>query len=611
MLSLLPLLASAVLSWAPLTLPAAAQSAAAVAYAPTLASCPPGTSLVREAGATNQTLSAAESAYVSARQSDVLPAAWRAYLASVLSSTHGLLDLPPYVFDILSGARGAGAYPTFGIATSGGGYRAAIFGAGVLNALDGRNATSVRAGTGGLLQAATYLAGLSGGGWLVTSLSQADFPTLRDLIFRPADACVDEFGGWLAQINLLEPSANSSITEEYYVELVEELVGKAKAGYPVTITDVWARAISRHFVNGTNAADSFNSNLTHGAGLTFSSISNVGSFATYNQPFPIVIADSLSPNGNSSNILNGSSNNVVPLTNPIYEFTVFEVGSYDPMLAAFTPTKYLGSPNSSLCATGFDQMSFVEGLSSNLFNTYNTSTAAFKASPVGPILEILTDIIPEPGLELDTALVPNPFFGLSPGTFIDANETLLKFVDGGEDGETVPFQPLLVKARGVDVIFGIDAASDTADYWADGSSIIATQERVSFFPGTYAFPPVPTNQSTFLALNLTTRPAFFGCGSALSAGAPLVVYLANGGAPLGQAPLTNTSTDQFAYAADALDAMLAQTFDVATQGIPVAGMKDPAWPACLACAVVDRARARAGLERGGVCETCMERYCWS
>lgn len=148
------------------------------------------------------------------------------------------------------------------------------------------------------------------------------------------------------------------------------------------------------------------------------------------------------------------------------------------MLAAFTPTKYLGSPNSSLCATGFDQMSFVEGLSSNLFNTYNTSvspqssvsiitshaylsrpsqTAAFKASPVGPILEILTDIIPEPGLELDTALVPNPFFGLSPGTFIDANETLLKFVDGGEDGETVPFQPLLVKARGVDVIFGIDA----------------------------------------------------------------------------------------------------------------------------------------------------------
>jgi lysophospholipase len=32
-------------------------------------------------------------------------------------------------------------------------------------------------------------------------------------------------------------------------------------------------------------------------------------------------------------------------------------------------------------------------------------------------------------------------------------------VDGGEDGEVIPLQPLLVKARGVDVIFAIDAVS--------------------------------------------------------------------------------------------------------------------------------------------------------
>jgi lysophospholipase len=32
-------------------------------------------------------------------------------------------------------------------------------------------------------------------------------------------------------------------------------------------------------------------------------------------------------------------------------------------------------------------------------------------------------------------------------------------VDGGEDGEVISLQPLLVKARGVDVIFAIDAVS--------------------------------------------------------------------------------------------------------------------------------------------------------
>lgn len=44
-------------------------------------------------------------------------------------------------------------------------------------------------------------------------------------------------------------------------------------------------------------------------------------------------------------------------------------------------------------------------------------------------------------------------------------------VDGGEDGEVVPFQPLLVKARGVDVIFAIDATSDVENY-AAGSSLV-------------------------------------------------------------------------------------------------------------------------------------------
>ena len=54
-----------------------------------------------------------------------------------------------------------------------------------------------------------------------------------------------------------------------------------------------------------------------------------------------------------------------------------EMGSWDPALGAFTPTQFLGSPNGSVCATGFDQVSFIEGASSDLFNQFNASVSHF------------------------------------------------------------------------------------------------------------------------------------------------------------------------------------------------------------------------------------------
>ncbi|CCM05118.1 uncharacterized protein FIBRA_07326 [Fibroporia radiculosa] len=590
----------------------AGQEEAATAYAPNITTCPEGLSLIRSAGTgSQQNLTHKEYAYTAARQENIIPDAWRSYLTTVKESgKNGSVDLPAYVSEILGGSYNTSGYPKLGIATSGGGYRDAIVGAGVLNALDGRNASSVQAGTGGLLQAATYLTGLSGGAWLVTSLAQANFPTLLDLVFGFSDARPQNWSGWLSEFDFIEPSTNLTIDEDYLVQLVDELVDKHKMGFPVTVVDVWSRMLSRHFVNGTNAEDFFNPNITHGAGVTFSSISTVDSFAHYMQPFPIVVIDSLSPNGNMSAVLNETGLDV-PLTNPIYEVNVYEMGSFDPMLSAFTPTKYLGSPGDGECATGFDQLSFIQGMSSNELNLYNTSASAVQSSPAGSALEMLEKIIPESGIDLTVGLVPNPFYGMSPETYIDSNETLLQLVDGGQDGEVIPFMPLLVKAREVDVIFAMDANADTKENWTAGSSIIATQDRVAFFPKAYSFPPVPPLEATFLEEGLSTRPTFFGCNSSVESGDPLVIYVANGGPPLGQAPLTNTSTFQYSYSADDVDGMLSQAFDLATQGIADGAEKDPLWPACLACAVVDRARRREGIERSGVCESCLDRYCWS
>ncbi|KAH9832909.1 lysophospholipase [Rhodofomes roseus] len=595
---------------------AAGQAAAAAAYAPQLAPCPAGFSLVREAGteAQSQTLSQGEREYISAKQYTVLPDAWKSYLSSVEGSASGS-SLPAYVSEILGGNYGWTAYPRLGIAASGGGYRAATFGAGVLNALDGRNVSAVAAGTGGLLQAATYLTGLSGGSWLVTSLAQADFPTIPDLVFGPATANSTGFGGWNAVYSLLEPSNDPIVNAAYVLDVIGEVGDKNAEGFPVTISDVWARALSRHFANGTDAANFYDTSATHGAGITFSSLPNLDTFQTYVQPFPILVSDSWSPHGNFSAEAD-LEDAYVPLTNPIYEFNVYEFGSYDPMLGAFIPMANMGTTNESICVTNFDQVCFVEALSASLFNEYNSSAAALMNSSIYELIEILEELLPQTLIDYTVGIVPNPFQGLHPETFIDTNETYLQIVDGGEDDETVPLQPLLVKAREVDVIFAIDAASDTEYNWVDGSSIIATQERMAYFAGTYSFPPVPPDNSTWLTEGLTTRPTFFGCNSSGASGAPLLVYLGNGGPPLGETTAyTNTSTEQLAYSADELEAMLSQTFDVATQGIPSdtesGWEKDPEWAGCLACAVVDRARERQSIERSGSCQSCLERYCWS
>jgi lysophospholipase len=241
---------------------------AADAYTPSVGKCPSNFRLIREPSTSPtspQTLSAGESHYVQSRKSQVLPNAWRAYFQTVQGTG---IFLPPYVGSLLNSETHES--PTLGIATSGGAYRAAIFGAGIMTALDGRNATSRVAGTGGLLQAATYLSGLSGGTWLISSLAQADFPTFPDLIFGS-----DTISGWNAAFDILQPGTDAQSNAAFAQTLVLESKGKADVGFPVSFDDIWTRGLSRHFVQGTDAANFFDTSTLHGAGVTFSGISKM------------------------------------------------------------------------------------------------------------------------------------------------------------------------------------------------------------------------------------------------------------------------------------------------------------------------------------------------
>lgn len=129
-----------------------AHGASVTDYAPeTNIQCPDvsTTPLVRVFSPGNQSLHPLEVEYVESLSTITLPNAWESWLGDGSALGYNLSSFSK-------------DYPKIGLAFSGGGYRAAQFGAGVFSALDSRNASSKSAGTGGLLQVSSYLSALSG-----------------------------------------------------------------------------------------------------------------------------------------------------------------------------------------------------------------------------------------------------------------------------------------------------------------------------------------------------------------------------------------------------------------------------------------------------------------
>ena len=121
-------------------------------YAPTTNSlCPNVTQdpLLREFTVETQALHPRESAYITTRESTVIQKAWGDWLGTGSQIGYDLSVLSKNLTRV-------------GIAFSGGGFRAAQYSAGVTSALDARDQSAKSAGTGGLLQVASYMSGLSG-----------------------------------------------------------------------------------------------------------------------------------------------------------------------------------------------------------------------------------------------------------------------------------------------------------------------------------------------------------------------------------------------------------------------------------------------------------------
>jgi len=557
-----------------LNLPRAAPDSPSGGYAPAVVDCPSSRPVVRQ----GLSLSTQETDWLKARDPKTKIA---------LNNFFKRVNVAN--FDYASYLQKDNAYPRVAIAASGGGYRALLNGAGFITAADER--TGGDGGISGLLQASTYLAGLSGGGWLVGTIFGNNFSTIPSL---QSDKNV-----WQFQDSILTGPPSTALigvldTARYWSDILSQVSSKDKAGFETSITDFWGRALSYQLLRGEEG----------GVAYTFSSISDSEDFKNGDTPFPILVADGRAPN-----------TKIVNLNSTVFEFSAFELGSWDPTLSAFAPLRYIGSDfnggsinSTGHCVRGFDQFGFVMGTSSSLFNMALLTTFP------DTVPENIANTIKSFFTRLDeknndiAQYVPNPFKGYNTQLSSIGTSEELSLVDGGEDLQNIPLQPVIQPLRNVDVVFAIDSSADTTYSWPNGTALRATYER-SMDPianGTQ-FPAVP-DDNTFINLKLNQQPTFFGCSVAnFSSGStvpPLIVYIPN--APL--STFSNVSTFDPTYTIEERNAIVQNGFNVATRGN---GTLDSQWPTCVACATLSRSFDRTGTEPPQACKDCFSRYCWN
>jgi lysophospholipase len=362
------------------------------------------------------------------------------------------------------------ALPNIAIAFSGGGYRALLNGAGALAAFDSRtpNATS-KGHLGGLLQASTYVSALSGGGWLMGSIYANNFTSVQNII--------DHKDIWQFQNSLFQgpPSGGIALlkTADYFKNIIDATNAKSDAvgDFNTSLTDIYGRGLSYQLINATDGGPSY----------TFSSIQNGADFSSGNAPMPILVADERAP-----------GDVIISLNATVYEFNPYEMGSFDPTTYGFAPLKYIGSnftngqlPQGQGCVAGFDNLGFVMGTSSSLFNQIFLNLGGISLPDVfkNAIASVLAGLGKDDNDVAD--YTPNPFLGFHNDTNPSAGKERLTLVDGGEDLQNLPLNPVIQPMRKVDVIFAVDSSADTVEAnnpsqnWPNGTAMVATYQRAN------------------------------------------------------------------------------------------------------------------------------------
>ncbi|CAI8494093.1 unnamed protein product [Hanseniaspora opuntiae] len=569
-------------------------------YAPGNVTCPSDFQMLREAVG----LSDQETAWLKKRDAITQPIL-KQWLQSRFVKNQDDQDLLNSIYNSDSSDT---RLPRIGIAASGGGYRAMLCGAGQISGLDSRTRNGTDAGLGGLLESSTYLAGLSGGNWLVGSLAFNNWTSVQDIVDQTYDSSVVD-PIWDINHSIIDPEGWNLIDDyDVWDNISKDVHMKKAAGFNISLTDVWGLALTRDFF--PDLTDDKGSG--NWGAMSFSDLAKYDAFVNAEMPFTIHVADSRYP-----------GIKVVNTNNTLFEFNPFEMGSWDGTVNAFANLTYVGTdvtdgkPNTDTCVEGYDSVPFILGTSSSLFNEFlldlnSTSLPSF-------LKDLLADYLTDLSTDYDDIAVwdNNPFYessySLSDVTSkinshseITLNKTLY-LGDGGEDGENIPLVPLLQQEREVDVIFALDNSCDTDACWPAGLSLVSTYERqFGLQRSDLAFPYVP-DAETFVNSGLNKRPTFFGCDASnmtdLAYIPPLIIYIPNSEYSF----KSNTSTFKLSYSDEERLEVIQNGFEVITYN-NLTGHDN--YDYCISCAILRRSQERLGLNTTDDCSTCFSDFCW-
>jgi lysophospholipase len=459
------------------------------------------------------------------------------------------------------------------LTSSGGGLRAMLSGAGVIQGLDARDSS---VSTSGLFQALTYQAGLSGGGWLLTSFAGNNYPTISSLR--------DNLWGMAIQDSLLDPGFLLVAVDD--IIIADEIASKQLAGFDTTLVDVYGRLLGYQLYEQSDG----------GAGVTLSSITGFSNFTSHAVPYPIITSlgakvwlGECAPGPNATT----------------YEFSPYEFGSWDSDVSAFTPTQYLGTAMkngepTSVCTTNYDNIGYIAGTSSNIFS-YELCTSlpppANSSTDLAATLEAILEKVHQVSTSDEYATYRNPFYEYQSSTQVpnSANnisaQDNLSLVDGGIALQNNPIFPFLQPDRNISVIIVNDNSADTSYNWPNGSEILTTYVQ-SFNHDLTRMPYIPSVE-TFLAEGLNQRATFFGCNDTSKT---TIVYLPN----YSYTFASNTSTDQISYSKADQASLIANGVQIAKQG------GKAGWATCLGCALM----MKTGQTLPSDCTACFAEHCY-
>jgi lysophospholipase len=403
---------------------------------------------------------------------------------------------------------------------------------------------------------------------------------------------------------LFNPEGDNSAA--IFAEINQDIAAKTAVGFQGMVADAWSRLLSLQFLPGLLPG----SNL--GVSNTLSHIAGLASFVSHDTPYPIITAQNVDITGTSC---------VPPANATVWEFTPFEFGTWGSNVAAFTPTAFLGSAlsagipiSSNLCITNYDNLGFVLGTSSSLFNdprigvadaptpllsTLCTLNSTGTVDPLATlfsenVLALLTEC---PNIEFTSAADlfatwPNPFFNLSSAPLVSAMESL-SMVDGGESGQINPIFPMLLPERNVSVILVNDNDADTAALYPDGTELRNSFDAAQL-AGLTRIPFIP-EASVLLARNLTFTPMFFGCNDSTTA---TIVWIPNSPATVAGGAMETAQTQ----------INETQTDSMIANGVAVMSQNDSAeWATCLGCAIMEETGSSLPVE----CTACFAQYCFT